>query len=345
MRQLNDMDGHSIMKIVQPPKLLYRYRPLDDQLLNREMEALKQSYLFSPSFKSMNDPMEAFYETGGPSDHIIDALFFGGGKKLTAIYDEFSALIDKFALVSFSSSHEDLPLWAYYGSNFAGMCLEFETSELSIGDFQGEQLLPVSYAKSALPPLTMADFGGDRLKNSIHARITRKRSEWAHEKEWRYLTGEVGPKHYVDGALKRVFLGPRITPDHASAVCETLESRQVEVLQGSVDGYELKFRTLKASVPLEDCERVGAGIFDPSDHSFAETDITKFLSVPYSTLMSECRRIALDPNLEAIESIDISGSKADLIYLLATYKLRNGRLIFRKRYYDKHLIARDISDQ
>ena len=56
------------------PNKLDRYRPLDDKLFNRELNALRDSYLYAQSFSSMNDPMEAFYETGGTGDWITAML-------------------------------------------------------------------------------------------------------------------------------------------------------------------------------------------------------------------------------------------------------------------------------
>lgn len=43
-----------------------------------------------------------------------------------------------------------LPMWAYHGSNFAGMCLEFDTADLMISDFHAEKLRPVTYARATL---------------------------------------------------------------------------------------------------------------------------------------------------------------------------------------------------
>ena len=81
--------------------------------------------------------------------------------------------------------------------------LEFDSAELAIGDFQGERLRPVIYARNALPSLSVADMAPECLEDAVTARLTRKRIEWAHEKEWRFITGEVGPKHYLDDALRR----------------------------------------------------------------------------------------------------------------------------------------------
>jgi len=317
------------------PSKLYRYRPLaDGDLVDRELAALQDSYLFSPSFADMNDPMEAFYDTGGPGDGIVNAMLASAGKRVDDLYNMLSETIGRFALISFAGSHEDLPMWAYYGSNFAGMCLEFDTAELGIGDFQNEKLRPVTYARDALPPLTLADFGPERLKDAVIARITRKRSEWAHEKEWRFVTGQVGPKYYLDDALRRVFLGPLVKPEHAAKVCQALAKRPVEVLRGEIKGFELKFLSIQSARPLDECERVGSGKFDPTEDLYAEKELRNFLKVPFEKVIEECRQTARRPNMEQIAGVDLAGSDGQAIYLWTTYKLRHGREVYNKRYFD-----------
>ena len=305
---------HGYSDSMKTPPKLYRYRPLEEALLDRELGALRDSYLYAPPFAAMNDPMEAFYETGSSGDRIINAMLAPNGKRIDGMYEILSQMIDRFALVSFASSHEDLPMWAYYCSNFAGMCLEFDSAELAIGDFQGERLRPVIYARNALPSLSVADMAPERLEDAVTARLTRKRIEWAHEKEWRFITGEVGPKHYLDDALRRVFLGPRIQPEHAARICEVLDRRPVEVLQGEIRGFELTFRPIKLATPLEECERVGAGRFDAAEHLYAEKELREFLAVPFDTLHEECRRTALRPNMEELASVDLAGGDKSAIY-------------------------------
>lgn len=317
------------------PDRICRYRPLDATLLDRELGAIKDAYLFAPPFGAMNDPMEAFYETGGPGDRIVDAMLAPAGKRVKQMYDLLTDMIDRFALVSLSSTHLDLPMWAYYASNFSGMCLEFSTTDLDIGDFQGEQLRPVTYASRALPALTLADMAPERIQEAIIARITRKRAEWAHEKEWRFVTGELGPKHYVDDALKRVFLGPRVDLLHAKRVCEVLSDRPTEVLQGEIHGFDLVFQTIKPPRPLEQCERIGAGRFVPKDIIYDQKELANFLEVPLEALMEECSRIALRPNVEEIADISISVSNKKCLYITTMFKLRNKRELYEKRYFDR----------
>ncbi len=308
---------------VNTPQKLYRYRPLTPELFQREVETLRQSYLYAAPFASMNDPMEAFYETGSSSDRLVNDLY-GMLRSTTA----------NFALVSFSATSGDLPLWAYYASNFAGMCLEFDTGLLSVGDFQNEGLHPVTYALEPLPPLDLASVAETK---GIVARICRKRSEWAHEKEWRYVTGTAGPKHYLDDALTRVFLGPRVAPEHAKAVCDALKSRPVEVLQGHIDAYRLTFETLQSPCPLSDCERVGAGTCDPDSDWFAEEELRSFLGTRFDELVDLCSKLAKRPNMEGFSTIAMASGEPPRICVVTIYRLRGGGRVYDRAYLSKEL--------
>lgn len=319
------------------PTKLYRYRPLDDSLLERELSALRDSYLYSPPFSAMNDPMEAFYEIGGPYDGVMHALLPSSKQYADEFYKTFISTIERLALISFAGSPTDLPMWAYYASNFAGFCLEFDTNELGVGDLQGEKLVPVTYSHEPLPPFSVIGMSRDLLLDAIISRVSRKRIEWAHEKEWRFLTGSKGPKHYLDDALRRVYLGPRIKPEHAAKICELLDRRPVEVIQAHVKGYELEFSTVKPVTPLAKCERVGSGYFKYNDDLRPEENIRNFLAVPFDLLVKQCNAIASRPNMQEFFYIDISSNDTSKLCIGTVFKLRNGREIYRKLHYDQYL--------
>lgn len=319
-----------------PPPRLYRYRPLDDGLFERELGALEKAFLWSPHFSEMNDPMEAFYELGGPADPIIDRLVLGSGKSTGEMYRMAQKVIANFCLVSLASSHLELPMWAYYASNFAGMCLEFATDELFVGDFQNERLVPVTYSRTPLPPIQFHELAD--MQPLIEARFSRKRIEWQHEKEWRILTGAGGARHYVDSALLRVYLGPRVSEDQARRICALLKDRPTEVLQGKVVGYELQFETIKAATPLGDCERVAECSLDLSEIILDQAELEAFFKVPFSRLVNELKAIAARPNTLAIEGCDISGNhNKNAVYVWSKHLLRSGREVWCRRYFDRHM--------
>lgn len=321
-----------------PPQHLYRYRPLDGALFERELETLQKALLWSPHFREMNDPMEAFYELGGAADPLLDVLLQPSGKSTRDIYDMVRKTVDNFCLVSLSTSPMALPMWAYYASNFAGMCLEFRTDELFTGDLQNERLTPVTYAETAPPPIQFHELGGDGIQTSLEASFSRKRIEWQHEQEWRILTGAGGARHYVDDALSRIFLGPRIADTHADLICALLKDRPTEILRGEVRGYDLGFETVKPAVKFANCERVGAGKLDMNELLYSRDALEAFLDVPISDLEHLLKTIATRPNAEEIAGCDLSGEHdRKAIYVWTTYRLRSGRDVWKRIYLDSRL--------
>ncbi|MFI8744505.1 DUF2971 domain-containing protein [Pseudomonas sp. NPDC077186] len=326
---------------MKTPNRLYRYRPLSDRdnLLERELSALRDSYLYAPLFEQMNDPMEAFMPMGGDSDHIFDEVVKPLGLKTEDYYDGIRLLIQQFGLVSFSSTHNYLPMWAYYASGFEGMCLEFDSERLAVGDFQNEHLSKVVYKREALPPLTIESVlrvpEDPHVKGELLKRLNRKRIEWKHEKEWRYVTGASGKKHYLDDALTRVYLGPRVKPDHATLVCEVLKNRPVEVMQGEIRGFELHFETLQPAAPLAECERVGSGHFDPLKDLDPDGSLKAFMGEHYEHLLNECNATALRPNMDGFAGAGVSPANQRLMFLWSQFKLRSGRVVYHKRYFDR----------
>lgn len=316
-----------------PPDRLYRYRPLDQATFTRELAALKDAYLWSPHFADMNDPMEAFYELGGLGDGLVDHLLKPAGKSTADMYRMAKEIFDRFCLVSFSSSAVDLPLWAYYGSNFAGMCLEFATDRLFVGDFQTERLIPVTYAEQSLPSIQLYELTS---QEAIETRLSRKRIEWQHEKEWRILTGAGGPRHYLDEALVRLYLGPRIEDAQADQICALFKDRPTEILRGRIAGYQLSFETVKPAVPPAQCRRVGAGTLNLEELLYARDEIEAFLAVPLDRLSDKLAAIAAQPNVEAISSCDLSGTR-EALYVWIEQRLRSDRVAWERRYYDPHL--------
>ncbi|HEY4092155.1 MAG TPA: DUF2971 domain-containing protein [Luteibacter sp.] len=321
------------------PEKLYRYRPCDDQTVEREIEALSQSYLFAPPFSAMNDPMEAFMEVGDEVDQVFVQLAPQAADSLANFYGLVTRFVEKSALISFSQTHEALPLWAYYASNFAGFCLEFDTRALHYGALQGEQLHQVTYAGAALPALSIQEMfrSGDEVGPVVTSRLTRKRQEWAHEQEWRYITGVVGPKHYLDSALTRVFLGPRMAPTHIERICAALEGHPVDVMQGAIKGFDLRYELLQAATPPAHCPRVGKGRFRRGVDLAAEPELTAFLEVPFDDLVRECERLDADPNMDGFTGVGLSPEHADRLFIWTRYALRNGRAINWRRWYDSRM--------
>lgn len=316
--------------------MLYRYRSLEFK--DREIDALTNSYLYAASFDKMNDPMEAFYELGGEEDVIINNLFPTIPLFSSEVYSLYKNYINQLGLLSFSKSNLKYPMWAYYANNFSGICLEFDKSVLMQGSLNGENIIQITYSNEALPPISMLELIGlsqDQVLKTILLRLTRKRKDWQHEDEVRIMTGGIGKKYYLENALKRIFLGPKIDENHKDLICSIFENRPTEVLMGKIEGYELKFDTIKPAKQLEKSEKVGRGYFEEKEALYySEQEVRAYLDVPYSSFELLCKQLSMHPNMEKIHLINI---EYNLLHFHVEYKTRGTPIPLTHLYYDEKL--------
>lgn len=321
---------------------LYRFRPLSDAvadpsigltLLDRELSALTESYLYAPSFSDMNDPMEAFYEFDGSLDILLNAIMPGIA---SFAQDQLRQMIDRCGLVSFSDTADNLLLWGYYAQGFRGMCLEFDPSVLGrLSRFKDEPLFPVTYADLPAPALPTGSIIDLSIKDAVIQLLCRKRIEWSHEREWRFLAGQVGKRHYVDDALQRIYFGPLTSDNHIARICEAMRCRPVEILKGRIVGYDLDFDVIQRACALAECERVGKVEVDLDSLEIERDEIQSFLEVPIEHLRTKCAQLADHPNIHYISSVHVTGDKQDRVVICAAYHLRNGSTIYHNLYFDK----------
>ncbi len=58
------MAGIGMTALLNPPvlpRLLYRYRTISEETIDREIDALDSNYLWFSKYRALNDPMEGFY--------------------------------------------------------------------------------------------------------------------------------------------------------------------------------------------------------------------------------------------------------------------------------------------
>lgn len=320
------------MRSACPPPSLFRYRPLSGDLFERELSALADGYLYAPSFSEMNDPMEAFYEFDGSFDFLLNALVPGIAPFAQG---QLRQTIDRFGLVSFSDASDNLLLWGYYAQGFRGMCLEFDPTVLQrLSRLKNEPLFQVSYADAPAPPLPTGAIIGPSVEDAMIRLLTRKRREWSHEREWRFLTGQVGKRHYADDALRRIYIGPLATDEHKTRICEAMKRRPVEILKGEVIGYNLSFDVIQAAPPFTECDRAGDSQVDLDSLDLDSEEIESFLRVPAARLRARCAKLAEHPNINNIGSVHLNGER---LVVCAAFRLRDGLPAYDNLCFDRQM--------
>lgn len=79
------------------------------------------------------------------------------------------------------------------------------------------------------------------------------------------------------------------------------------------------------------------GKIGPKDIIYNQDELEAFVVGPLDALLDECRRTALRPNLEEIADFDVSGNHEGALFIRAKYKVRSGREVYHKRYFDRQM--------
>lgn len=153
------------------------------------------------------------------SQIIIDALL------------EYRRRRDNLGVLSLSEDPFQLLMWSHYGSEHAGVCVEFDVRKLmpNVGSVQHEQLSilrPVRYRQQKVAGLPRPD--------TIIEVLTTKSNHWSYEREWRMvrtldMTRKVNESvHVVDfpiEAIKTVYLGAKFPASRLGEITKLAEAQ------------------------------------------------------------------------------------------------------------------------
>jgi len=139
--------------------------------------------------------LKRFPSGGGaiPVNFIHQPVFIGA---LSAI---FSVSLSSIGVLSLSEDPLNLRMWAHYGGNSTGICLEFQrTNENSLGTANTRK---VNYVKTR-PKILL-----HQRHENIKEIITTKSYLWEHEKEWRNIKPEGDKPYPFPGKVQKIFFG------------------------------------------------------------------------------------------------------------------------------------------
>ncbi|TAL80571.1 MAG: DUF2971 domain-containing protein [Beijerinckiaceae bacterium] len=218
------------------PATLYRYRPLgirrlpsrksraEPAIIDRELDAIEQHYVFCPTYPEMNDPMECLYasmqrvqEKSDYQDFVPDVR----DKKLG------------IGIASFCEAWDNEVMWAHYAGGFRGICVAYSVSKLMDGLDDRHSLVRIVYGDS---PFNMNLAGRRDRSGCARAILSAKNLMWTYEREWRLFAPFRGRAQHGPGVVKRVYLGARMDPADRRIITGRLLSIGLEVRRTRVDG-------------------------------------------------------------------------------------------------------------
>jgi len=219
------------------PTRLYRYRSLTSQtgksLLDRELSAIVDAYVYCPHFKDMNDPMEGAHR---------ESAIFKNSKKSQARRDEMITAIGSLGVASFSETHKSEPMWAYYADSFKGICIEYSFYRLRSRLDDEHEFVRMLYNEE--PPLVEnRSFDADVAARMA---LSAKNFRWAPEREWRLIRETKGQAKYRKrDTVKSIYLGSRISSENRAEILLRMKPLSIKVHEMNVEKYQTSFRLIQ----------------------------------------------------------------------------------------------------
>ena len=206
------------MAIIDPPLLpprFYRYRKLSSiELLQQELDAITNNYLWCCHYNKLNDQMEGVY---GVSPWLARQ------SSANSLYGEILNEKRAIGICCFSDTYENELMWVHYAENYSGICVAYSTKELNAG--LGDHVHIARVAYGGKPP-RIAKTDASNPDEAARKILSHKKSSWSYEREWRLLTEGIQVPGRLEiaarGSVKAVYLGSRVKEEIGATLVEEL---------------------------------------------------------------------------------------------------------------------------
>lgn len=248
---LNARDSFDdVNKFLQPyfPKFLYKYSGCNsifwkDRLYKGELyfcHSNKLNDLFDGAVKI--DLKKASREGTRLNQHLKQMLEISHKEKLDLTDEEIIKSLSDFRedirIASLSEAYDSEPMWAHYGEQHKGFCIEYDVSKMS--NMKKRMLFKVIYGEK--PDITEQieeAWIGVGLSSCIF-----KSEGWAYEKEWRMFKiceiEDADKKYYFRKEIKAVYIGTDCEEKNKKIIMDWARQENKEIYQMEIDYKEQK---------------------------------------------------------------------------------------------------------
>ncbi len=168
----------------------------------------------------------------------------------------YSKVMSAMKVCSFTTNYDSFLMWAHYGENHKGVCIEYDTTDFEYNEYRARFLFPVVYTD------TLLDITDLLINSEAETNIYRytlpslyKSLCWSYESEWRLIfPHNVVPEEraHFFGKPSRIFLGSRIEEEKQKEVENLADANGIELRKMvlSKHQYQLEDKTLLDAKPL-----------------------------------------------------------------------------------------------
>ena len=230
------------------PPSLFRYRPISSKswpdLLERELDAVKNSYLWFSSFSDLNDPME------GHIEHSIDEISaqlkpLDSSGKLNDALRPLLEMKDSMTVCSLSSSWKNGMMWSLYANEHQGICVEYTPRPIMEWMVEALPLLKVVYSET--PPhifeniKDLLSFNNPQKDEELTQKMLANKSlSWQNEYEYRFIRPYSGKFYHHKSAIKSIILGAKHDNNVRYKVLSCAKKVAIPVYETKLDGYGME---------------------------------------------------------------------------------------------------------
>ncbi len=256
-KTLNDpFDSCSLLKSNQPSYYIKNQAMYRDSLAKHFGEDALSQIFQSPNW--YNELMIWVAKESAPAEkqeQTFSALIHIVMEQFLELNNSFNNMVHNMSrLACFTTKCDNLPMWNHYAQEHSGVCLEYETSEIS-NIYTKNRLFPVFYTDK-LPDYLERSFGKQIPEFSIMDYfLIHKLQDWSYECEWRliYNAGswymspdDIPPEFWEEGKTlqfikpSKILLGALISENHESIIRDASKQHHIPVVKMECTEYGLR---------------------------------------------------------------------------------------------------------
>lgn len=190
MYMKGDRDGAYGFKHLHIPQKLYKYQPLSE----RNIDSLKNNKLWFSNAQNLNDPFDC-KATYFNNEELLNRLTNRSViEEKDAINQSLDYLQSIVKITCFTEDPFNMPMWAHYGDNHKGICVEYDLTQLPLESDFSKGLYPVGYEDKRYDVTNLVKMILEEEPNMkvslLFFIMLLKHKSWSYEKEWRIILSD-----------------------------------------------------------------------------------------------------------------------------------------------------------
>ena len=312
--------------------IAYKYRG-GPRCFTRDLASITQDYFWAASLSTLNDPLEAKYDSSPLADvlNLVDTI--NQDNTLSDNFQEMADNLRRIGIFSLAAKYDDHKLWAHYAGSHTGFCVGYDVTLLKPLNNIKHNIVPISYAIHPAS-LTLEDMLSN-LDSFLQKTVGVKHIEWEHEQESRIVTDVYGKMEHDFRAIKSIHFGIKMPEKRIKQVMKAMRGRGITYYQMQTGTFNLEAMPLPDAYPTASPYLYSIA---PVTHYALATDPgdeERMALLPYLLKAVEIQR--REPYCSEVDYAGASTDNAKAGQIWVNYR-------YKSNYYNRHFTKRQIRE-